>query len=1359
MNVSTDTTSSAPIDESLRRRFEKAWRHGRPAPIEAFMPAESSPYFLATLEELVVIDLEMRWRTTPSLDHVTAKETPVERPRLEEYLDRFSALRQVDILRRLVNAEYRIRHLFGDRPAAADYVSRFPEVVRTSADLDTALPERRSGEAPWPSIDGYDILGVLGKGGMAIVYKAWQRRLNREVAVKTILPGNVADFEDLVRFMNEAESMARLQHPYIIQIFEVNQQDGRPFICMEFVAGGSLADHLKGAAPTAARTAAQFVERVARGVACAHRRGIVHRDLKPANILLQSVGDRTEIPPETGNASTRSSAPTDLLFAVPKVTDFGLAKHVDSGVGLTQTGAVLGTPSYMAPEQAAGKSQLVRPATDVHALGAILYELLTGRPPFQAATILDTLEQVRTQEPVPPSRLQLKVPRDLETICLKCLEKEPGRRYATAAAMAEDLGRFLGGEPIKARPVSNMQRLGRWCRRNPVVAGLSATLALLLLGGAVAASLTALHLDRVAKNESAQRKEAERQHTEAERARKEMERALAEMYTGSGLTAHDRGDPAEAFLWFASCARLERSTPETMLANRVRFRTWSRLLPVPLRALPHAGDVRHFAFHPKGTHLLTIDAEGRLRIWDLEEEETIPWEEPKSPVNCACWNLDGSTLIVGTSMGGEVRGFPAGDIVSMLDAPGGIQALALSPAGDRLALCGRAARVWDLAKKEYVTPELVPSQSALTVAFNPDGNRIVAGCQDGKARVFTLADAAGKEPKIFPHRLIKERFSSKVMSPIFLEGGKELLTVLTDGELGWWNVATGKLIRRVKFSTPGFNPLVLALGASPDRTRFAIGGYNGARIWDVQAANELEAVLSHVNYVTAMDVSPDGRTLLTASEDRTSRLWSMADGQPLGPPLGHQASLRHAGFSPDGGRFVTVQNDGLVRVWAMPRGHPRDHVLTTTSLLTDVRIDPLGRYAMASGAGWRDTGDTKQSTRVFEISTGEPAGPLLAIGGVLVNAALAPHTPQALTLCSLAPTRAERDAVRLAPEGKAGRARFWNWRTGEALFEPIAMPSEPRGAAYSPDGKHAAVICTGGQILLLDPITGKVTGRFEHGSFGAQNAYPGLLFTADGTTLISFGSNELVRVWDLATARERFPPLAHDRITYHAALSSDGRWLVTGAWDDTARVWDMESGANLAILRHPDWVFSAWFDKSDNRVLTACRDGMARVWNWRTGELLHPPCRHKDAVFNASFTPDEKFIVTACRDGTARMWETTTGRQVAPSFVLRSGQWSFGNSSPKDRFKTTWNACMTPDGSYAVVCGDSRCLYAIDLGDLADRPDPDDPPLEDPVLLGQLLSGRRVVDERDVEGLTTAQWLERWTQFRGRNPEFGKAKR
>jgi serine/threonine protein kinase len=489
--------------ERIVAEFEENWQSARVPRIEDFLPAADLDIAVSryeVLEELIKVDMEYRWR------RVNGRSTAIlgdalSHPLLENYVRRFAELNGIEsVSDELIAEEYRVRRRWGDNPDRRDYETRFPHRGKSLANQLQLIEAEVGPEATWKSdtprsavsdhprssvsgtpglkdraelIGDYEILEELGRGGMGVVYRARQRSLDRVVALKMILAPVRVGEEDRSRFRREAEAAARLQHPNIVQIHEIGEQEGHPFFSLEFVEAGSLAKLLAGI-PQPPKECAQLVETVARAMQYAHLRGVIHRDLKPGNILLAF------------GVKPNASAPL-VRDAVPKVSDFGLAKRLDVSDGVTQTGSVLGTPSYMAPEQALARHGAIGPAADVYALGAILYEMLTGRPPFRGTSILETLEQVRSQEPVSPRQLQPKLPRDIDTICLKCLQKEPRKRYESAEALADDLGRFQRNEPILARPVPGWERLWKWSRRRPTVAALlvlvaSATIALFVGG-------------------------------------------------------------------------------------------------------------------------------------------------------------------------------------------------------------------------------------------------------------------------------------------------------------------------------------------------------------------------------------------------------------------------------------------------------------------------------------------------------------------------------------------------------------------------------------------------------------------------------------------------------------------------------------------------------------------------------------------------------------------------------------------------------------------------------------------------------------------------------------------------------------
>jgi serine/threonine protein kinase/WD40 repeat protein len=435
---------------------------------------------------------------------------------------------------------HRLGAVLGDAPPAPPPE---PEPLSLSDDKTWVSGTAPGGETTVveiPAPPGYEVVEPLGEGGMGVVYKARQVGLNRLVALKMILGGSRARAIDLSRFRDEAQAIAALRHPNIVQIYEVGEYRGQPFFSLEFCAGGTLAKALNGE-PQAPDAAAAMTEVLARAMQSAHERGILHRDLKPANVLLAVEGEG-----RGGGLSTMvGEAPADVWRhlalrdprAAFKITDFGLAKRVDDDSGRTLDGSVVGTPSYMAPEQARGDTRAIGKSSDVWALGAVLYELLTGRPPFRGSTVLDTLEQVRARDPVPVRQLQPKVPADLETICLKCLEKEPARRYASASDLADDLRRFLDGRPILARPVGQFKRAWRWCRREPRTAGLVA--ATVLLAGTIPALLVGYGL-RLSRAEE----------------RVEEERKARDVALGAERAAHEAAETHRYYAAINAAARL-----------------------------------------------------------------------------------------------------------------------------------------------------------------------------------------------------------------------------------------------------------------------------------------------------------------------------------------------------------------------------------------------------------------------------------------------------------------------------------------------------------------------------------------------------------------------------------------------------------------------------------------------------------------------------------------------------------------------------------------------------------------------------------------------------------------------------------
>jgi len=1143
-----------------------------------------------------------------------------------------------------------------------------------------------------PTVSGYEILGELGRGGMGVVYRARQILLNRPCVLKMILAGAHACDEATVRFQAEAEAVARLQHPNIVQIHNIGQADGLPFFELEYIDGGSLDRRLDGT-PWPAKRAATLVEALALGVAEAHRLGIVHRDLKPGNILLMADG-------------------------TPKITDFGLAKSLTTDSGLTATDSIMGSPSYMAPEQAEGKTKHVGVLADVYALGAILYELLTGRPPFRGASVLETLEQVKTTEPVPPSRLVPRLPRDVQTIALKCLQKEPGKRYDSAAALAEDLRRFHGGEPIVARPVPPWERAWRWCGRHPAPASLTATIVL----------VTSLGLAGILW-----------QWSEAVKVRQEIETTLVDMYTTSGISAGDQGENARAALWFANAARRAKADTDRRLANVVRARTWGRQAFTPLHTVVSEGAwPGGFVFHPTGRYVITktvIDGKTRdasNKLWDLESERSLPFPGGLTAVPAAAWSPDGRNLTVGGSEGDVVVAyFPGGGERTRIRFPGRIRLLIYSADGRYLAIAGgNSARVWDVWSRTFATRELVHPAAVTTAAFHPEGRFLATGCRDERARLFAVPGDSGITlwPPV-PHAQTQNGAASYppvfFSPPLFVDGGRGLITYGGKGGLTWRAVETGAEVRTLDF--PELPLGIAATELSPDGRFLAVSAFQSAhivRLFDISTGRPVGPVVRPKNTVFSVAFSPDSRRLLTGASDNTAQLWTVPNGEPLGRPLDLHRTVRLVAFAPDGQSLATQDGD-LVRLWALPK----DAVPMTRVPLDGNNsfsaLSPGAALTIPTGMSFKSL--ALQSTRAFYVSTGQPAGPPLRPVGRIVDAAFSPDGQSVATLGAGAGSSKEGHEVQV-----------WDWENGRQKWR-AALPSEPRSLSYRPDGRRLAVLCGGGELVVFDPDNGRESLRWRaHGAESTSHWVNNgkVAYSPDGRSLLTWGMGNVVRVWEPDTGRLRYPPLSHRDKCHDLQFSPDGRLMALASYDGSVRVRDHATGTVVSELPpHPDAVYSASFSPDGQLLVTACRDRTVRVWDWRAGRLACPPFEHARDAVTAAFTPDGRWVISASDDETARVWDCQTGKPVTPPLAIKGGAWS---------------VAVTPDSKHAIVGGYLDALAVLDLGDLAPSDADSDP--DALCLWSELLAGQRLHEGGGTVNLSADEWLDRWRRFRQQSP-------
>ncbi len=1033
-------------------------------------------------------------------------------------------------------------------------------------------------------IDGYDILDRLGAGGMGVVFKARHRQLNRIVALKMLAWDSLADSESHRRFQAEAQAVARLQHPNIIQVFDVgafaerpDDPRPRPYLSLEYVDGGSLFRQTSD--PQDPRAAARLIEKVARAVHAAHQVGVIHRDLKPANILLTADGE-------------------------PKVADFGLAKQLDArrddqGGVLTQDGTAVGTPEYMAPEQVDGLP--ATPAIDTYALGVMLYELLTARQPFKGLTVLETMMLVKYQEPVSPSRLRPTLPKDLETICLKCMAKAPAGRYETAEDLANDLARWLSGRPILARPVSRVERLGRWAKRNPSLATISAVALILGVGGVCGVTWKWREAEWNAKL-------AEAKATEAE------DRRLTEqweLYRG-------------CLAFAAADLRLNTltSTRETLLRAPERYRGWEwhylfSQLDLSVEVHPVEADEVFSPAVPPGDRICLCLARG-VWVWDTAGRKQLcrvddPTYWATSPDGRGYLRrVDERTLAFAPFDGSspDVRMTADADIIGY----------SFSADGRRLLVITRGtSQVWDTdtgkpvgVRHTNATPTnggtglsgLSPDGKLAALNYTVSGDSEVWEVETGRVR-FVVKDL---------HNLHAVRFNA--------DGTRLLVNeAYPSNKLKVWDTATGEPAGVLK----GHTNNITDYAHSPDGTRIATASTDQTvKVWDAATGRQLHTLRGHSSRVGAVAFSSDGGRLVSASDDRTLRLWDVTTGQELAVLRGHTGGVTGATFvGPD--TVASVSLDRTIRYWDTRSGPGSGLWAGHSGFVYSVAYHPDGKHVVSGS--WDGTARVWDAdgrvVRRFDMPVVERKGGERENGRERERVCCVAVHPAGKWLATVS----WGDNVHMWDFETGDRLHTWerplnHWKTGRVAFHPTAD----------------LLACSGGRsvVSVYNPRTKATVAELET----KADAVWDVAFSPDGKWLAAADDSErTVHVWEVATWKKATMLTGAKDACYSLAFSPDGRTLACGSVDGNVYLWDTNTWERQATLPHGVRVYGLAYTPDGARLACACADNTVRVWGTARHEQVAELRGHTDYVHSLAFSPNGHRLVTASGDLTLRTWD------------------------------------------------------------------------------------------------------------------------
>jgi WD40 repeat protein len=933
-----------------------------------------------------------------------------------------------------------------------------------AASSPNPAPPRRFGD--------YQLLGEIARGGMGIVYRARQPDLNRIVALKVLIGGAYSSEALLRRFKLEAESAAGLQHPGIVTIHQFGEYEHQPYYTMDFVQGRNLseicADH-----PLIPTRAARYLRAIAQAVHFAHQQGILHRDLKPSNVLI----DENDC---------------------PRITDFGLAKRLNAFADMTLAGQLVGSPNYVPPEQLPGHNGEIGVTSDVYSLGALLYCLLTTRPPFLASTVEETLRLVATEEPVSPRALNPAVPRDLETICLKCLEKDPAQRYPSANSVVDELTRFETGQPIAARPVSSSEQLWRWSRHHPALTALAATVVVALTVTSTIFYAAAQRVERARALEQAARIEAEQSLYAAN-----MEIAAGGIAAAAGI------DRAGHFKYLNDA----RPQPGARDLRGFEWRHFWRIgqsdAMATLKGHTHVVDTAIFS--RDGRHVATHSADGMLKVWDASTHALL--RSRTDVANVGGFGPNNEELIFSGSDDSVWRWDFAGDKAERLIAATG-QLLVVRPDGHAIVLGpGQRPRIQSLSKGEPVIGGgRLPPNSCF--AASADGRRLALARPRMPIAVADLETQHEIAAIIDPRPITALALS--------LDGSR-LASAGFDGVVKIWNVANGAIEKSFR----GFLDPIWSLAFSADGNRLVGGGNNRyLRIWNTADWSLAQTALGHTSTVRAIAFSPDGHRLISGGEDELALIWTTdvrrtADEAPQllrGP--GWSDLTPSLAFSPDNEHFAGTAADGTIKIWrtdnfAVERSFPGE--FRTVAYTADGR-ELLAEEIDGSVHRWSVDG----------FNQGKVAIPKKQISNWLVD----PLTPE---------ERVTQVSDQADPRARYGLCAITSTR--DAMNAGAMLSASTIG--MSPDGKTMFVGTARGDVEVWDVANRRLRMKFAAHKLGVSS----LAVSPDGIYIATGSLDNCTKLWAAETGKTIATFRAHNRPVWALAFSRDGQTLAAGSCD------------------------------------------------------------------------------------------------------------------------------------------------------------------------------------------------------------------